>query len=47
MQSAGSISHEQAVEKALVEYRKYQVKALSPVEQAYLDTIKKVEKKIE
>jgi len=47
LQSAGSISHEQAVEKALVEYRKYQEKALSPVEQAYLDTIKKVEKQIE
>ena len=44
--NAGSISHEQAVEKALVEYRKYQVKTLSPVEQAYLETIKNAEKKI-
>jgi hypothetical protein len=44
--NAGSISHEEAVEKALVEYRKYQVKTLSPVEQAYLETIKKIEKKI-
>ena len=43
---AGSVSHEQAVEKALAEYRKYQVKTLSPVEQAYLETIKKAEKKI-
>ena len=34
-------------EKALAEYRKYQVKTLSSVEQAYLDTIKNVEKKIE
>ena len=46
LQSAGSISHEQAVEKALSEYRKYQVKTLSPVEQAYLETIKNTEKKI-
>lgn len=41
---AGSISHQQAMEKAEKEYRKYQVKTLSPVEQAYLDTIKKLEK---
>ena len=46
LQNAGSISHEQAVKKALVEYRKYQVKTLSPVEQAYLETIKSVQKKI-
>ena len=44
--NAGSVSHEQAVEKALSEYRKYQVKTLSPVEQAYLETIKNTEKKI-
>ena len=44
--NAGSISHEQAVEKALAEYRKYQVKTLSFVEQAYLETIKITEKKI-
>jgi len=46
LQSAGSVLHEQAVEKALAEYRKYQVKTLAPVEQAYLDTIKNTEKKI-
>jgi hypothetical protein len=46
LQNAGSISHEQAVKKALVEYRKYQVKTLSPVEQAYLETIKSIQKKI-
>ena len=39
---AGSISHEEAMEKALVEYRKYQVKTLSPVEQAYLESIKMI-----
>jgi hypothetical protein len=46
LQNAGSVSHEQAVEKALAEYRKYQVKTLSPVEQAYLETIKKTEQTI-
>jgi len=46
LQNAGTVSHEQAVEKALAEYRKYQVKTLSPVEQAYLETIKNAEKKI-
>lgn len=42
---AGSVSHEEAMEKALVEYRKYQVKTLSPVEEAYLESIKMIEKK--
>jgi hypothetical protein len=46
LQSAGSVSHEQAVENALPEYRKYLVKTLSPVEQAYLEAIKTVQKKI-
>ncbi len=46
LQNASSVSHEQAVEKALAEYRKYQVKTLSPVEQAYLEAIKETEKKM-
>ena len=41
----GSVSHEQAVEKATGEYRKYQQKTLSSVEKAYLDSIKTIEKK--
>ena len=41
---AGSVSHRQAMEKAEKEYRKYQVKTLSPVEQAYLATVKQLEK---
>ena len=36
----GSVSHQQAMEKAREEYRKFQVRELSPVERAYLDTIK-------
>lgn len=41
----GSVSHEEAMEKAVAEYRKYQVRTLSPVEQAYLESIKDIEKK--
>ena len=37
-------ARQEAMEKAEKEYRKYQVKTLSPVEQAYLDTIKQLEK---
>lgn len=44
LQGAGKISHKQAMEKAEAEYRKYQVQTLSPVEKAYLDTIKTLEK---
>ncbi len=41
----GTVSHEEAMEKAVAEYRKFQVKTLSPVEQAYLESIKGIEKK--
>ncbi len=44
--NAGKISHDKAMEKAEKEYRKYQVKTLSPVEKDYLDAINAVEKKI-
>lgn len=44
---AGRISHEKAIKKAETEYRKYQVKTLSPVEEAYLESIIKVQKEIE
>jgi hypothetical protein len=47
LRDAGKVSHEKAVEKAEKEYRKYQEKTLSPVEKAYLDTIKTVQKKVE
>lgn len=45
LQGAGSISHQEAMEKAETEYRKWEVKTLSPVEMAYLDTIKQLEQK--
>ena len=47
LSDSGKVSHEQAIEKAKNEYKKYQVKTLSPVEKAYFDTIKNVSKKIE
>ncbi|MDE5822091.1 MAG: virulence RhuM family protein [Paramuribaculum sp.] len=36
----GSVSHQQAMDKAREEYRKFQVRELSPVERAYLEAIK-------
>ena len=44
---AGKVSHDKALAKAEKEYRKYQVKTLSPVEEAYLDTIKTLQKQVE
>ena len=43
---AGRISHQQAMDKAIAEYRKYQIKTISSVEQAYLDTIKSLQKMV-
>lgn len=43
---SGKISHNQAIEKAKTEYKKYQVKTLSPVEEAYLETIRDINKKV-
>ena len=44
LEGAGSVSHKQALEKAKKEYKKYIQKNLSPVEKAYLETIKNLEK---
>lgn len=44
LSDAGSVSHEQALEKANAEYRKYQEQTITPVEQAYLETIHDAEK---
>ncbi len=41
----GRISHQQAIDKATTEYRKYKAKTLSSVEQDYLDSIKRLEQK--
>ena len=39
LKGSGSISHEEAMDKAIAEYRKYQIKVLTPVEEAYLESI--------
>ena len=44
LKDTGKISHEQAMEKALFEYKKYQVENLSPVEKDYLAELKNIEK---
>lgn len=46
LKDAGKVSNKQALEKAVKEYRKYQAKTLSPVEEDYLESIKVLEKKI-
>lgn len=42
--NAGTVSHQQAIDKAKAEYRKFQVQNLSPVETAYINSIKQIEK---
>lgn len=44
LEGAGKVSHKQAMDKANREYQKFLVQNLSPVEEAYLQTIKEVEK---
>ena len=44
LENAGNISHDMALKKANEEYKKYVQNTLSPVEQAYLDTINKANK---
>jgi hypothetical protein len=46
LNDAGSITHKQALDKAKTEFIKYQSKTLSPVEKAYLENIKALQKKI-
>lgn len=44
LQGSGTVSHTQAMDKAKTEYRRYQEKTVAPVEEAYLDTLKSLEK---
>ena len=44
LEGAGKVSHTADISKAEKEYRKYEQRTLSPVEQAYLDTIKQLNK---
>ena len=45
LDNAGQVSHQQAIDKATEEYRKWQNNTLSPVEEAYLENIKTLEQK--
>jgi hypothetical protein len=45
LQGAGAISHEQAIEKASSEYKKYQQKTISEAEKNYLENLKAIENK--
>jgi hypothetical protein len=44
---AGNISHKKAIDKAKLEFKKFQLKTISPVESAYLDNIRALQKKID
>ena len=46
LDGSGSVSNQQAREKAIAEYRKYQVRELTPVEKAYLDSLQKETKSL-
>ena len=45
LQGAGSVSHEEAIDKATTEYKKYQQKTLSEVEKNFLESLKTIENK--
>ena len=44
LEGNGTITHQEAVDKAMEEYKKYQAKTLSSVEKDYLECIKQLEK---
>ena len=46
LQNAGRVTHQEAIEKATTEFKKYQVKTLSTVEEDYLRILKSLEKKL-
>ena len=46
LNDAGKVSHEEAMKKANDEYRKYQEITISPVERAYLESLKSTEKEV-
>lgn len=47
LDSPGTVSHEKALAKVEKEYKRYQARTLSPVEESYLASIKEVQKKVE
>lgn len=47
LKNKGTVSHNEAINKAKAEYKKYQVKTLSPVEKEYLETLKAISNEID
>lgn len=45
--NSGKISHKEAINKARIEYRKYQVKELSSIEKEYLNSINEINRIVE
>ncbi len=45
LDGAGKVSHQQAMDKAQAEYKKFQAKTLTEVEKSYLETIQSIEAK--
>lgn len=46
LKDVGKISHIEALEKARLEYKKYQVKEFNSIEREYLNSINKINKTI-
>lgn len=46
LQNAGKIKHSEAMKKVDAEYKKYQLKTITPVEAAYLESLKTIEKNL-
>ena len=42
--NSGKVSHDKAEKKAISEYRQYQVRTISPIELAYIENIRKLQK---
>jgi len=46
LSNSGNVSHEKAIDKAEVEYKKYQKKTVSEVEKDFLESVKGLERKV-
>ena len=46
LDNPGKISHDEAIKKATKEYRKFELENPSPVEEAYLDSLRSIEKNL-
>ncbi len=42
LMNVGKISHKEVIKKAKLEYDKYQIKEISPIEREYLNSINKI-----